>query len=105
MRSVGQNLLHIPIQTIASLVQVLRAATSSAATTLGLYPSVGTLSKGKLADFLVYPPGVDLLDNDIRVTRHPKLVARGGRVWNAATMEEVWPVVRKKQSMPPFNAD
>ena len=73
--------------------------------TLGIHSSVGTLTKGKLADFLVYPPGADLLEDGIRVTRDLKFVARGGRIWDASTMEEVWPTVRKKQSMPPFNAE
>ena len=31
--------------------------------------SIGTLTPGKLADFIVYAPGVDLLEGDIRGTR------------------------------------
>lgn len=85
--------------------QVLRAATSDAANTLGLLSSLGTLSPGKLADFVVYPPGIDLLGDDIRATRQIRYVARGGRLWDASIMEEVWPVKGKKQVMPPLNAD
>jgi hypothetical protein len=63
------------------------------------------LSHGKLADFLVFPPGFDILTDDIRGTRNLVYVVRGGRVWHAQTMEEVWPVKGRRQSMPPFNAD
>ncbi|KAG6845196.1 hypothetical protein H0H87_012523 [Tephrocybe sp. NHM501043] len=85
--------------------EVIRAATSSAAKTLGLSGSLGTLSINKLADFLVYPPGVDILNGDISSTRDIRFVARGGRMWNASTMEEVWPLKGKKQTLPQFNAD
>ncbi|RDB24015.1 hypothetical protein Hypma_008641 [Hypsizygus marmoreus] len=85
--------------------QVLQAATSSAAKTLGMSSSIGTLSGGKLADYLVYPPGVDILNDDISNTRDIHFVARGGRIWDATTMQEVWPVKGKKQVLPPFNAD
>ncbi|KAG6865662.1 hypothetical protein C0991_000432 [Blastosporella zonata] len=77
--------------------EVIRAATSSAAKTLGLYGSLGTLSANKLADLLVYPPGVDILSGDISSTRDIRYVARGGRIWDATTMEEVWPLKGKKQ--------
>jgi imidazolonepropionase-like amidohydrolase len=84
---------------------VLRAATADAATTLGLLSAIGTIENGKLADFLVYPPGVDLLHGDIRKTRQLKYVVRGGRVWEAATMEQVWPVKKGAQTMPPLNPE
>ncbi|KAF9068356.1 hypothetical protein BDP27DRAFT_1327507 [Rhodocollybia butyracea] len=83
--------------------QVLQAATSNAAYTLGILPSVGTLSSGKLADFLIYTPGVDLLHGPIEGTTNLKYVARGGRIWDAYTMTEVWPVAGRKHTMPPFN--
>lgn len=85
--------------------QVIRAATSSGAQTLGMFASLGSLSGGKLADYLIYPPGVDLLGDDISQTLELAHVARGGRLWNASTMEEVWPVKGRKQKMPPFNAE
>ncbi|THH31545.1 hypothetical protein EUX98_g2661 [Antrodiella citrinella] len=66
--------------------QVMRTATSDAAKTLGIYESLGSLTPGKLADFLVYPPGVDLLNGDIKASRELKYVVRGGRVWDATTM-------------------
>ena len=88
-----------------STPQVLRAASLDAAITLGIDDAVGSLTPGKLADFVVYPPGVDLLEGDISVTRDIRYVVRGGRVWDAATMAEVWPVAGRREPMPPLNAE
>ncbi|KAF7978723.1 hypothetical protein HWV62_45013 [Athelia sp. TMB] len=85
--------------------ETLQAATSSAATTLGLYDSIGSLSPGKLADFLIFAPGVDLLQGDISGTRALRYVTRGGRMWEAESMTEVWPLAGRKQMMPTINAD
>ena len=85
--------------------QVLRAATSDAAYTLGIDSSIGSLTPGKLADFVVYPPGVDLLEGDISGTRDIRYVVRGGRVWDASTMAEVWPVAGRREPTPPLNAE
>ena len=88
------------------MLQVIRAATSSGAQTLGMFPSLGSLSKGKLADFLVYPPGVDLLDGEIsEKSRQILFVARGGRIWDAETMVELWPGKGKRQTTPVINAE
>ncbi|KAF9555565.1 hypothetical protein CPC08DRAFT_820988 [Agrocybe pediades] len=86
--------------------EVIRAATSSGAKTLGMFSSLGSLARGKLADFLVFPPGVDLLEGEIsHKTRQLFMVARGGRIWDAETMVEMWPTKGKKQTMPIINAD
>ncbi|KAL0070502.1 hypothetical protein AAF712_002334 [Marasmius tenuissimus] len=85
--------------------QTLQAATSWAAQTFGLFGSVGSLAEGKLGDFLVYPAGVNLLEGPIEQTRLLKYVAKGGRIRNADTMEEVWPLKGRKQVLPPFNAE
>ncbi|KAF8164016.1 hypothetical protein BJ912DRAFT_1005132 [Pholiota molesta] len=86
--------------------EVLRAATSSGARTLGIFSSLGSLTRGKLADFLIYPPGVDLLEGEIsRKTLQLAFVARGGRIWDAETMVEIWPVNGTKQTMPVINAE
>ncbi|KAK0458565.1 uncharacterized protein EV420DRAFT_1629551 [Desarmillaria tabescens] len=82
---------------------VYKAATSNAAQTLGVFSSVGSLSPGKLADFVVYPAGVDILNGLMSESRKLSYVARGGRIWNASTMEQVWPLVQERQRMPPFN--
>ncbi|KAF9068339.1 hypothetical protein BDP27DRAFT_1422041 [Rhodocollybia butyracea] len=84
--------------------QSLQAATSWAAQVYGIFNSVGSLSPGKLADFLVYPPGVDLLSGSILETLKLEFVARGGRVWVAGTMKELFPGRdREIQQMPPIN--
>ncbi|KAL1742540.1 hypothetical protein HDZ31DRAFT_43021 [Schizophyllum fasciatum] len=85
--------------------EVFRAATLDAAKTFGLDAAIGSLVPGKLADFLIYPPGVDILADDIQRSRELSYVARGGRIWNATVMEEVWPVKGKRQAMPPYNVD
>nr|GAT47344.1 predicted protein [Mycena chlorophos] len=85
--------------------ETIQAATSAGAQSLGLFGSIGSLSPGKLADLLVYPAGVDLLEGDIANTRELLMVARGGRFWETATLEEVWPVKGRKQGIPPINAD
>ncbi|KAJ7442290.1 hypothetical protein FB451DRAFT_1057716 [Mycena latifolia] len=85
--------------------ETLQAATTSAAITLGLFPSLGSLSEGKLADLIVYPPGINLLEGDMSQTRELRLVARGGRFWDASSMEEVWPLKGKRQVLPPINAE
>ncbi|TFK87930.1 hypothetical protein K466DRAFT_599091 [Polyporus arcularius HHB13444] len=85
--------------------EVLRAATSDAASTLGIDSSVGSLTPGKLADFVVYPAGVDLLEGDISGTRDIRFVVRGGRVWDASTMTEIWPVSGRREPTPPLNAE
>lgn len=85
--------------------EVLQAATTSPASTLGLSGSIGSLRAGKLADFLVYEPGVDLLEGPMLNTLAIKYVARGGRVWEADTLRQVWPLQLAPLSMPPMNAD
>lgn len=97
--------IHRPHLIMSTVPQVLRAATSDAAITLGIDNSVGSLTPGKLADFVIYPPGVDLLEGDISGTKDIRLVARGGRVWDASTLTEVWPVPGWRESLPPLNAE
>lgn len=80
---------------------------------MGLHKSIGSLEAGKLADFVLYPPHVDILEEiedeyeftTVGPTRDIFLVGRAGRVWNADTMEEVWPVKGPRQRMPVINAD
>ncbi|KAJ4475736.1 hypothetical protein J3R30DRAFT_3294599 [Lentinula aciculospora] len=83
--------------------EALQAATSWAAEVFGVFDSLGSLTPGKLADFLIYPPGVDLLHGSIKETLKLEYVARGGRVWVAETLAEFFPGKGPAQQMPPFN--
>jgi len=86
--------------------EVLRAATRDGALSIGLFDSIGSLKSGKLADLVLYPPGVDFEAlHNLRASKDPRLVVRGGRVFDAATMTEEWPVKGRKQARPPINAD
>lgn len=76
-----------------------------AAITFGLDESLGSVSVGKLADLVIYPEGVDLLDDEIHTTRVIKYVIRGGRIWKAEDMKEVWPLKGGRQTLPPINID
>lgn len=57
----------------------LRFATINAATALGVQDELGTIEAGKLADLLVVM-GNPL--EDIRNTRHPRLVMKGGEIYD-----------------------
>jgi imidazolonepropionase-like amidohydrolase len=71
---------------------VLRAATAGAAETIGRLADMGTLEVGKYADLVVFDR--DPLA-DIRNTRSVSLVMRGGQLFDADTLDELWPVARK----------
>lgn len=84
--------------------EALRSATRMPAQALGIFDSLGSLSAGKLADVVVYPPGVDMLAGLDR-SEELRYVVRGGRVWRGDTLEEVWPVAGRRLVLPPINAD
>lgn len=70
---------------------MLRVATIYGAEAVGLAQDVGSLEVGKLADILVMD--ADPLAN-IRNTNSLRYVMKGGRLYEASTLNEVWPTVR-----------
>jgi cytosine/adenosine deaminase-related metal-dependent hydrolase len=69
----------------------LRAATLGSAEAIGRGSDLGSIEKGKIADLVVldHDPLVD-----IRNAEHIAQVMQGGRLYDAATLDEVWPVRR-----------
>ncbi len=67
---------------------VLHAATAGSAETIGRLDDLGTIEPGKLADLVI-------LDRDplvdIRNTQSVAQVMRGGRLYAADTLDEIWP--------------
>jgi imidazolonepropionase-like amidohydrolase/Tol biopolymer transport system component len=74
---------------------VLRIATIIGADALGLAKEVGSLESGKQADLLVLDRNP--LDN-LRNTKSLKYVMKNGRLYDANTLDEVWP--RQKKAGP-----
>jgi imidazolonepropionase-like amidohydrolase len=74
-------------------LDALRVGTLNGARALGLDRDLGSLEMGKLADLLVLD--ANPLD-DLRNSRTVRLTVVGGRVFDAATMDEVWPRASKR---------
>jgi imidazolonepropionase-like amidohydrolase len=74
-------------------MEALRAGTSDAARYLGLDGDLGSLEKGKLADFIVLD-GSPL--DDIRNSESISLVVLNGRVYDAKTLDEIGNRPRKR---------
>jgi Tol biopolymer transport system component len=70
----------------------LRAATIVGAEAIGLATDIGSLEPGKLADVIVMDK--DPL-TDIRNTNTVSMVMKNGRVYDAATLDEVYPRQKK----------
>jgi hypothetical protein len=68
--------------------EVLHAATIGSAETIGRERDLGSLEPGKLADLVVLDRDPTL---DIHNARAIRQVMRGGRLYDAATLAELWP--------------
>jgi cytosine/adenosine deaminase-related metal-dependent hydrolase len=72
-------------------IEALEAASLDGAHFLGLEREIGSITKGKLADLVV------LNSNplaDIRRTTDIRYVMKAGRLWDARTLDEIWPEAR-----------
>jgi imidazolonepropionase-like amidohydrolase len=77
-----------------SPLQALRTATLAPARYLGLDRDLGSIEPGKLADLVVIDG--DVLA-DIRQSDRVSQVMQNGRLFDAATMNEVWPRQRARR--------
>ena len=71
-----------------SPMDAIRAATINSARIVGAERDLGSLAVGKLADLLVLEKNP--LD-DIRNTESLRWVMKAGRLWEADTLDEIWP--------------
>ena len=74
-------------------LDVLKAATISGARYLGLDQDIGSLEVGKLADVIVID-GNPLAD--IRVTEKVSHTMINGRLFDAATMDQILPALARR---------
>ncbi|KAK1854104.1 hypothetical protein CCHR01_03297 [Colletotrichum chrysophilum] len=85
---------------------VLRSATIGNAISLGLQSSVGSIEVGKLADIVIYPPGVNNVQKVWERSGHMKFVMRGGIVVSVEDgLVELWPRNGRKQARSPLNPE
>jgi len=73
-------------------LETLRAATMMGAASIGLDRDIGSIEPGKLADIVVLD--ANPLD-DIKNTIKTRYIIKNGFVYDAATLDEIWPTARK----------
>jgi hypothetical protein len=95
---VGGEVAHVELWTMASgglpVHDLLRAATIWSAESIGLDQDLGSIEVGKLADLqiLTRNPLIDVFQTTSIVQ-----VMKNGRLYDATTLDEVWP---RKRSLP-----
>jgi hypothetical protein len=77
-------------------LEALRAGTLNGAAYLGMERDLGSLEPGKLADLAVID-GNPLAD--IRDSEHVRYVMVNGRLYDASTMNELWPRQRERRRL------
>ncbi len=75
----------------AKPIEVLRAATMGSAEAIGRTHDIGSLEPGKFADLLIFD--ADPLADIANVSKLG-MVMKNGRLYEAATLDEVWPIKR-----------
>jgi hypothetical protein len=74
-----------------SPMEALHAATAGSAETIGRLDDLGTLEPGKAADLVILDADPR---EDIRNTRKIHAVMQSGRLYDGATLDEIWPEQR-----------
>jgi imidazolonepropionase-like amidohydrolase len=73
-------------------MEVLTAATRHGAEMIGIAEDIGTITPGKLADLLVFDKDPT---SDIRNTTAIRYVIRNGELYEAESLDRLWPEPRK----------
>jgi len=69
-------------------MEALRASTIAAADKIGFSEDLGSIEAGKLADMVVMDANpLDDIHNTVKI----RWVVKNGEVWEAETMEKLWP--------------
>lgn len=85
-----------------SPIEVLQVGTINGARALGIDNQIGSIVKGKLADLLVYDASSSPLDSVVN-TRNMKWVIKDGRVYDAETLNQVYPQSVPLPTLPIIN--